>query len=103
MSRRRVQRIEHGPSWKWRTFPVLAAFIFGALIASFLDRPDTDFAVAVRIVLVLAGAYCFIHVVVTYLILPRRRRIVIEDRTEPEFEDELVYDDDNARRRTTSD
>jgi hypothetical protein len=78
------------PDWRWITFPVFAAFVFGALIASFLDAPNTDFAVAVRIVLVFAGAYCFIHIVAVYLILPRRRP---RQTRKAAYDEELVYED----------
>jgi len=84
------------PAWRWRTFPVLAAFVFGLLVASFIDRPDSDFAVGVRIAAVIAAAACAAHIFVAYVIAPRRAR-----GREPgasagaAFEDELVYDDPN--------
>ena len=81
------------PDWRWLTFPVFAAFVFGALVASFLDRPNTDFAVGVRIALVLLAAYCFIHIITMYLILPRRRP---RSERKAKYEDELVYDDDSS-------
>jgi hypothetical protein len=77
------------PDWRWLSFPVFAAFVLGALVASFLDRPNTDFAVGVRIVLVLLSAYCVIHIVAMYVIVPRRTRA----KREPTYEDELVYDE----------
>jgi hypothetical protein len=80
------------PDWRWLTFPVFAAFVFGALIASFLDRPNTDFAVGVRIVLVLLAAYCVIHIVAMYVILPRRVRRTREIK----YDEELVYDDEQG-------
>jgi hypothetical protein len=79
------------PDWRWISFPVFAAFVFGALIASFLDAPNTDFAVAVRIVLVFASAYCVIHIFAMYVILPRRRT---RTSSQPRYEDDLVYNDD---------
>ncbi|MBI5289978.1 MAG: hypothetical protein HY873_13475 [Chloroflexi bacterium] len=85
------------PTWRWRTFPVLAAFVFGLLVASFIDRPDSDFAVGVRIAAVIAAAACLAHIFVAYVIAPRRLRT----RTGADgsgddhaaFEDELIYDD----------
>ena len=82
------------PDWRWISFPVFAAFIFGALLASFLDKPNTDFAVAVRIFLVFAAAYCVIHIFAMYVILPRRRS---RSTAKPEYEEELVYDDKPQR------
>lgn len=81
------------PDWRWISFPVFAAFIFGALIASFLDRPNSDFAVGVRIFLVLASAYCVIHIFAMYVILPRRRAR-LDPSSSAHYEDELVYGDD---------
>ena len=44
----------------------------------------------VRIVLVFAAAYCFIHIVAVYLVLPRRRP---RGSPKPKYDDELVYED----------
>ncbi len=85
-----------GPNWRWRTFPVMAACVLGALVASFLDRPDTAFAVGVRMALVLAAAFCVAHIFIMYVVVPGRRRARsaveggIED--EAEFEEELVFE-----------
>lgn len=94
-SRRQPVRVPSGQGrdWRWRSFPVLAAFVFGALIASFLDRPDTDFAVGVRIVLVIAAAGCLAHIVVAYVIAPRRHDSTVGKPKETAYEDELVYDE----------
>lgn len=85
--------------WKWRTFPVLAAFVFGALAASLIDRPDNDFVLGVRVMLVLAAAYCVAHVLVMYLILPRRQRAGAADHEIGAYEDELVYEDETPSKR----
>lgn len=98
----RARRRAYGPRWKWRTFPVLAAFVFGALVASFLDRPDTDFALGVRIVLLVAAAGCMAHMFVAYVIIPRRmaaRGMAPRVDEEPyadsaQYADELVFEDD---------
>jgi len=83
------------PTWRWRTFPVLAAFVFGVLVASFIDRPDSDFAVGVRIVAVIAASACAAHIFVVYVMAPRRTRNGngAGASDEAAFEDELVYDD----------
>ena len=84
-----------GQRWKWRTFPVLAAFLFGALAASLIDRPDNDLVLGVRVMLVLAAAYCVAHIAVVYLLLPRRRRASgAPAGDDGEFEEELVYEDE---------
>ncbi len=61
-------------TWRWLTFPVLAAFVFGVLFASFIDHPDSDFAVVVRILAIVLSAGCLAHIVGRYIILPRRLR-----------------------------
>jgi hypothetical protein len=89
----------YGPNWRWLSFPVFAAFVLGALIASFVDRPDTDFAVGIRILLVIAAAYCFAHILAMYLVAPRiRARRGLDNAARPPrkeaYEDELVYKDE---------
>jgi hypothetical protein len=89
-----------GGGWKWRTFPVVAAFVFGALAASLIDRPDNDFVLGVRVMLVLAAAYCVAHIAVVYVLLPRRRGARgsgVGDVVE--YEDELVYEDETPTKR----
>jgi hypothetical protein len=86
-------------SWRWRTFPVLAAFVFGVLLASLIDRPDSGFAVGVRIVAVIAAAACAAHIFVAYVIAPRRTRATSTEKAptdDAEYEDELVYKDTDA-------
>jgi hypothetical protein len=75
---------------------VLAAFIFGALLASMLERPESDFALGVRIGLVIAAALCFAHIVTAYVIAPRRGKAASGGDSET-FEDELVYEEDERR------
>ncbi len=97
-----ARRRSYGPRWKWRTFPVVAAFVFGALVASFLDQPNTDFAVGVRILLLVAAAGCMAHMFVGYVIIPRRMaasgmapRIDEEPYADSaKYADELVFEDD---------
>ena len=82
-------------SWRWRTFPVVAAFVFGALAASMIGRPQSDFSLGVRIVLVVAAALCLAHIFVAYVIAPRRRgHPSADDESESDYEDELVFEDE---------
>ena len=92
-----ARRRAYGPRWKWRTFPVVAAFVFGALVASFLDQPNTDFAVGVRIALLVVAAGCMAHMFVGYVIVPRRMAARgIPPRAEEEsYSDELVFEDES--------
>jgi hypothetical protein len=85
--------------WKWRTFPVFAAFVFGGLIASFIDRPDNAFVLGVRIALVVLAALCVAHIFVTYAVAQRRRNASTEPSgagtavDDAHYEDELVYEE----------
>jgi hypothetical protein len=88
------------PDWRWRTFPVIAAFVFGALLASLIDRPDSDFALVVRVLLIVAAGYCVAHLFVGYVLVPRRRRPAAGSRARDEVE--LVYDDDPRPQRPTT-
>jgi peptidoglycan/LPS O-acetylase OafA/YrhL len=81
-------------AWRWLTFPVLAAFVFGVLVASFIDRPDSDFAVAVRIVAVVLSAACLAHIVGRYVIVPMRMRGGRADAVQEPYVEELVYEDE---------
>jgi hypothetical protein len=78
---------------------VFAAFVFGALLASLIDRPDNNFVAVVRIVLVLLAAYCAAHIIGVYVIAPRRRRSSSKDADAIEYEDELVYEDEAPKKR----
>lgn len=74
---------------------MLAAFVFGALAASLIDRPDNDFVLGVRVMLVLAAAYCVAHIAVVYVLLPRRRRASGAASDDGgDFEEELVYEEE---------
>ena len=87
-------RTEDDGSWRWLTFPVLAAFVFGVLVASFIDRPDSDFAVVARVGAVVLSAGCLAHIVGRYVILPLRRRGRVADAAEEPYVEELVYEDE---------
>jgi hypothetical protein len=90
------------PDWRWRTFPVLAAFFAGLLIASLLNT-ETDHAVEaiVQIVAICGAAYVLIHLVVMNVIVAgriKRRDAAIARGEEPEeqFEDVVVYPQPDA-------
>jgi hypothetical protein len=60
------------PHWRWRSFPVLAAFIAGVLVDAIINPPQSDAAVVLRIIAVLGAGYCLAHVVVVNTIVARR-------------------------------
>ena len=85
------------PRWRWRTFPVLAAFVIGLLVASFINgRPSNGAAAAVQIAAIAGFGYVLAHLFVTNVIVAgrvRRRRRAIERGEQPsdDYEDEVVY------------
>jgi hypothetical protein len=83
------------PDWRWRTFPVFAAFVAGLLIASLLNF-ETDNAVEaiVQIVAICGAAYVLIHLVVTNVIVAgriKRREEQVADDDDDDYEDVVVY------------
>jgi hypothetical protein len=92
------QRPSVSPTWRWRTFPVFAAFVAGLLIASVVNR-ETDSAIegVVQIAALVGASYVLIHLFVMNVLVAGRIRRRTE-RTlrgeEPEelFEDVAVYD-----------
>src|SRR5437879_2515374 len=87
------------PDWRWRSFPVLCAFVSGMLLA-FLSHGATSNPVAfVLLIAALLGCgYCLAHLVVTNVIVAgrvhRRRASIARGEEQPgEYEDELVYRD----------
>lgn len=85
------------PDWRWRTFPVFFAFVIGLLLASFINgRPNNDVAAAVQIISLLGLGYGLAHLFVVNVIIAgrvKRRREAIDRGETPaeEFEEELVY------------
>ena len=89
------------PRWRWRTFPVLAAFIGGLLVGSFAEgSPDSDFEIAVRVIAQFGAAYVVIHLIVMNVIVAGRikRRDTAHtqgDKPNDDYEDVAVYPDDS--------
>lgn len=89
------------PNWRWRTFPVFAAFVAGLLIASLVNREtDTTLEGAVQIAALLGAGYVLIHLFVMNVIVAgriRRREQAIARGEEPEdaFEDVVVHPDES--------
>jgi hypothetical protein len=86
------------PTWRWRTFPVFAAFVSGLLIASLLNR-ETDSAIegAVQIAALAGASYVLIHLFVMKVLVAGRIRRRTERTLRAEepaelFEDVAVYD-----------
>lgn len=83
------------PRWRWRTFPVFAAFVGGFLLASLISgQPDNDFTLAVRIAALFAAGYILAHFFVVKVVAPRRTRGRDARDRGDEWVDEVVYPDD---------
>ena len=67
-----TDRMPNLPNWRWRSFPVLAAFIAGVLIDAIINPPQSDAAVVLRIIAILGAGYCLAHVFVVNPIVARR-------------------------------
>lgn len=93
------QRPSASPNWRWRTFPVFAAFVAGLLIASLLNREtDTTIEGAVQIAALVGASYVLIHLfVMNVLVAGRIRRreqsIARGEAPDDEFEDVVVHPD----------
>lgn len=89
------------PEWKWRTFPVFAAFVAGLLADSLVNPPASNAGTALRIVALLGTGYVLAHVFVTNVIVARR--IKARDRArargddDTEWVDEVVHPDEQER------
>jgi hypothetical protein len=93
------------PEWRWRTFPVFFAFVAGVLLASLINPPNSDFGYAVQIAALAGFGYGIAHLFVVNVIvagrLKRRRQAIERGETPPEdFEEELVYKDEEPAPRT---
>ncbi len=88
------------PDWRWRTFPVLCAFVVGLLAASFINgRPNNSVAAIVQIAALLGVSYCLAHLFVMNVVVAgriKRRQQAAErgEQLDEDFEEELVYPDD---------
>ena len=96
-----VRRAPNLPEWKWRTFPVLAAFVAGLLVDSLFNPPASDAGTALRIVALLGAGYVLAHVFVTNVIVARRIKARDKARTRgdtaAEWVDEVVHPDEQER------
>lgn len=85
------------PAWKWRTFPVLCAFVTGMLIAFLANAPTSNPLAFVLLIAALLGfGYCIAHLLVTnFLVAGRiraRRASIARGEEQPgDYEEELVY------------
>ena len=86
------------PRWKWRTFPVLAAFIVGVTGGAFAGgTADNGFNQVVRVLAILGFAYVLIHLFVMNVLVAGRekRRQLDGTRTIDEvYEDVVVTADE---------
>jgi len=85
------------PAWKWRTFPVLAAFVVGLTAGAFAGgTADNGFNQVVRVLAILGFAYVLIHLFVMNVIvagrMKRRGQQGIDDHEE--YEDVVIQPDE---------
>lgn len=105
-----VGRMPNLPNWRWRSFPVLAAFIAGVLLDAIINPPQSDAAVVLRVIAVLGAGYCLAHVVVVNTIVARRikareKAMAATGSEDEEWVDEVVHPDElpaasNTKSRT---
>jgi hypothetical protein len=87
------------PKWKWRTFPVFAAFVAGMLLDSVINPPASGPGTAIRIIALLGVGYVLAHLVVVNVVVARRikareRALAAGDDPDVEWVDEVVHPDD---------
>ncbi|MHB8377354.1 MAG: hypothetical protein ACYDEB_10425 [Dehalococcoidia bacterium] len=95
----RARRKPNLPDWKWRTFPVFAAFVAGLLVDSVFNPPASSAGTALRIVALLGTGYVLAHLFVTNVIVARRikardRALAAGRDAEEEWVDEVVHPDE---------
>ena len=79
------------PDWRWRSFPVFAAFATGMLIAFVVnERTVNPVAFVLQLAALLGVGYSLAHLFVTNVITAGRTRRVRGDETE----DVIVHPDD---------
>ena len=61
------------PEWRWRTFPVLAAFAAGAFVIAFLIGAMPDLFPIFFAVALFGIAFCFAHFLSRMFVTYRRR------------------------------
>jgi hypothetical protein len=97
------RRTSASPDWRWRTFPVFAAFVAGLLLASLLNaETDNALEAIVQIVAIGGAAYVLIHLFVMNVIVAgriKRRDAAVArgEELDDEYEDVVVYPDDRRR------
>jgi len=95
----RATRMPNLPQWKWRTFPVFAAFVAGLLVDSLFNPPASDAGTILRIIALLGTGYVVAHVFVVNVIVARRIKRRDEalrrgDEDEDAWVDEVVHPDE---------
>ncbi len=96
------QAVGHAPNlpqWKWRTFPVFAAFVAGMLLDSVLNPPASGPGTAIRIIALLGVGYVLAHLVVVNVVVARRikareKALAAGEDPDVEWVDEVVHPDD---------
>jgi hypothetical protein len=87
------------PDWRWRTFPVFAAFVAGMLLAFVVNgATQNPIAFIFAILAILGCVYSAIHLFVMNVIVAgrvrRRQRALARGETPPEdMEDVVVYEE----------
>ena len=80
------------PDWRWRSFPVFAAFAAGMLLAFIVNEGSvTPVAFVLQIAALLGVGYSLAHLFVTNIIATRRTR---RDHPDDDTEDVVVYPDE---------
>lgn len=80
------------PDWRWRSFPVFAAFVSGMLLAFLVNEGSVNPAAFVLQIAALLGVgYSLAHLFVTNVITAGRTRRADRD---DETEDVVVYPDE---------
>jgi hypothetical protein len=98
-----ARRASASPDWRWRTFPVFAAFVAGLLLASLLNaETDNALEAIVQIIAIAGAAYVLIHLFVMNVIVAgriKRRDAAITrgEEIDDEYEDAVVYPNDHRR------
>lgn len=78
--------------WRWRTFPVFAAFSFGLLVAFLVNEGSANpVAFVVQIGALLGVGYSLAHLVVSNIVASGNAR---RGRAEDDTEDVVVYPDE---------
>ena len=79
------------PDWRWRSFPVFAAFAAGMLIAFVVNEGTVNpVAFVLQLVALLGVGYSLAHLLVTNVIAAGRTRRDREDETE----DVIIHPDE---------